>query len=383
MPLLLVLVPLLALIGCEIVPASVEKADIEDALVNGRLKTVCHGLNMKDDEVRRYAASTLEELEDPIARECICEHATTAAGTWDAAVLSGLKGTTRDDLVACFIPFVDRRDDPARNELIVALDLTAAKSVDAVMVRLAGDPSEPSEVRLRAIGSLKGTGDAATLDLLVRLLASDSDAPARAAAAAALVGQKGSDAVVQALRSAVTGDAEGEVRAAALATLKSFNIPDADEMLCGAMLRDPSPAVRTAAVLAYRGSKRDDAMNCVRARALTTEEDDGVRAAVLAVLGSSPSQVAADTLCEAIPFWVRSYVEDKHPVDGVGLDIIKAQNDRDFERSYECVAKAVRGSGYTCRGRQYVGAWMRELGGTAGVPRCPGDPPVEVIVGGE
>ncbi len=56
-----------------------------------------------------------------------------------------------------------------------------------------------------------------------------------------------------------------------------------------------------------------------------------------------------------------------------GTDIIRAQNTRDFEKSFECVQRAVRSSsGYSCYARAYTGHWLRELGGTAHVPRCPG-----------
>jgi hypothetical protein len=111
----------------------------------------------------------------------------------------------------------------------------------------------------------------------------------------------------------------------------------------------------------------------LRERAFTVEEDSGVREKLLDVLGSSPSKDAANVLCEAIPFWAKNYLKTGMPDKVPGTDIIRAQNTRDFERSFECVQKAVRSSsGYSCYARAYTGFWLRELGGTASVPRCPG-----------
>ena len=55
-----------------------------------------------------------------------------------------------------------------------------------------------------------------------------------------------------------------------------------------------------------------------------------------------------------------------------GADIVRAQNNRDWERSYACVAAAIRQGGYSCYGRNYLGHWMRDLGGKASTPLCPG-----------
>jgi len=70
---------------------------------------------------------------------------------------------------------------------------------------------------------------------------------------------------------------------------------------------------------------------------------------------------------------VRSYLKEGMPDKVPGTDIIAAQNDRDFERSYECVARASASSGgYSCFGKKYVNGWFRELGGSTSVPKCPG-----------
>ena len=87
---------------------------------------------------------------------------------------------------------------------------------------------------------------------------------------------------------------------------------------------------------------------------------------------SSPHDDSAQILCDAIPFWLKSYVVEDLPEKIPGTDIIKVQNDRDWERSYECVQKAYRArGGYSCYAKMYVGYWFNELGGTGSVPACP------------
>ena len=364
---------LAALTACDMTPPTVEGRDIDDAVAMGKIKTVCKGLEMKDDEVRRYAASRLEEMSDPEAAECICTWAQNDKGHWDEAILKGLTGSDRDDMVGCFVSVLDDPTAERSLELVVALSDTQAPSVAPKLMSIAKDSSRDSEIRARALGYFLGSTDAGVLADLGALLAGDGDATVRAAAADALVGQKG-ETEQAALLKAAKDDADGVVRAAALKAVKRAGGEGADQMVCDAMMNDESPAVRTAAVLSLKGTRREPIVSCLRDRALTEEEDDGVRAALLAVLKSSPTDAAADVLCDAIPFFVKTYVDEQHPTDMTGADIITAQNDRDWERSYDCVQKALRSRGaYTCKGSQYVGAWFRELGGEAYVPKCPGD----------
>ncbi len=369
------LIPLLltALFACDMTPPTVEGRDIDDAVAMGKLKTVCKGLEMKDDEVRRYAASRLEEVTDPDAAACVCEWAVDDQGRWDEAILKGLTGSERDDMVGCFVSVLDDPTAERSLELVVALSDTRAPSVSPKFQALAKDTSRDSALRARALAYFQGNTDAATLELLRGLLTDDGDATVRAAAAEALVGQKGDDERA-ALLAAAKGDADGVVRAAALKAVKRAGGEEADAMVCDAMMNDDSPAVRTAAILSLKGTRREPIVACLKDRAFAEEEDDGVRESLLKVLESSPTDAAAAVLCDAIPFFVKTYVDKQHPTDMTGADIITAQNDRDWERSYECVQKALRSRGaYTCKGSQYVGAWFRELGGEAYVPKCPGD----------
>jgi HEAT repeat protein len=368
----------LTLLGaCDFTPPTVENSDIDNAVAMGRVPVICKGLKMTDPEVRRYAASRLNEIDDPKATECLCEDALDEeAGTWNEAILSGLKGSDREDFAACFLPALDEPRNERRLELVVALDKLTAPSVRARLKGIALEPTEDAATRGVALRMLAGaTGD--DLAALLNVLATDPTVSVRATAAEVLKGQKG-DAVVAALTQAATEDEAGEVRARALLTLRQMNRPEADAMACKAMMEDPDAQVRTTAINSYRGVKREEPLKCIKKKMMTLEEDAGVRQALLNMVSKAPADGVKPILCAAIPFWVRSYVTDRHPDLVPGTDIITAQNNRDWENSYTCVQKAYgKRGGYTCKGKQYVAAWLRELGGDSHIPKCPGDPPTQ------
>ncbi len=355
--------------ACEITPAYVENSDVDDAFARGNYKTVCVGLSMDNEAVRRYATTRLLAVDDPIARECVCEHI-TRNGHWDPAVAEGLKGSDRDDMVGCLAELLDQPDVRDREELVVALSRTAAPVARERLAKVAAEPGDPS-TRARAIRTLTGTGDPEKLSLLIDLLRS-GDAPVlRAAAAAALVGQKEPRATA-ALEAAFHDDADGSVRIAALLTLRRLHAENARELTCKAMLEDPDPQVRKEAISALRGTKSKKSIACLRDRALTEESEPQVREELLEVIKSSPRQEAADILCDAIPFWLRHYAKEDLPENLPGTNIVVAQNDRDWKNSYECFAKAyAKRSGYSCYGKQHIAYWFKEVGGKAFIPRCP------------
>ncbi len=147
------LMSLLALLACELTPPNVERSDIDDALLAGRMKTVCKGLEMPQDEVRTYAAEKLEAYDqDPaLGAECICERAVDErTGLYDAAILEGIRDTERDDLVACFLPALD---DPRTGEellpLVVGLSQTRAPAMRPTMLALARDGARDAPIRAR------------------------------------------------------------------------------------------------------------------------------------------------------------------------------------------------------------------------------------------
>ncbi|MFN7146711.1 MAG: HEAT repeat domain-containing protein, partial [Myxococcota bacterium] len=196
-------------------------------------------------------------------------------------------------------------------------------------------------------------------------LTSDPNPTVRAAAAAALFGQESAAA---ALSTAATGDAEASVRAAAIGTLTSIKPADFDAVVCGALLDDAAPEVRVAALGAMRATRDPEQLACLTARMAREETSPEVRAALLKTLQSTSAPEASKALCDGIPAWVRMYVKDTAPSEGD--DILKAQNNRDFENSYACAAAAAKqAGGYTCAGKEYVGAFFRDVGGKGG-PSC-------------
>lgn len=373
----LLLAPLL-LAACEVPPNFVENGDIDDAMARKQYKTVCVGLTMKDEDTRKYAAGKMKEITEPIAVECVCENIKDEKKGWDKAVASGLRGTDRDDLAGCFTPLVEKSDLPERMEAVVALGMIPAPAARTTLGKVAAEAGAATDVRSAAISAIGG--DPKHTDTLLGILKDDADAGVRAAAAKGLHGIK-DDKVVGALRTALESDADGAVRGEALLGLKKAGADDIDGLICKAMNEDESPEVRKRAISAYRGTKRKEAIACLRERALTLEEDPAVRSTLLSVLKSSPKKDAKKVLCDAIPFWVRSYMKEDLPPKVPSADIIKAQNDRDWDNSYDCIAKAQRAGGYSCFGKLYVGHWFRQVGGTAYLPNCPGYENPEVAGG--
>jgi HEAT repeat protein len=365
----LLLIPIV-LTACEIPPKFVESSDIDDAMARQAYKTVCVGLSMKDEKTRRYAASKMKEITEPISVTCVCENISDEKKGWDSAVAAGIKGTDRDDLAGCLANLVKDPTLKNRTEAIVALGYMPARVARDTLAGVASETGGDPEARSAAIGSVGG--DPTYTDQIVDLLKGEKDNVVRAAAAKALRGNK-DEAVLAAMRTAASSDEDGAVRGEALLGLKQAGVEGADELLCTAMLEDPSPEVRRRAVMSFKGTKRADAIACLRKRALTEEPDPGVRAALLKVVKSSPKKAAKKILCDAIPFWARTYMQEELPPKVPSADIIKAQNDRDWENSYDCIGKAYRSSsGYSCFARLYVGFWYREVGGSSHLPNCPG-----------
>lgn len=362
---------LAALTGCDIAPSYVEKSgEIDVFLVNERYKSACVGLKMEDDDLVRYTAMKLEEYPDEqVANDCLCEalyHPDTHV--WSEAVADGLRNSARDDLAACLAPALS---DPAveeREKLVHMLaGIHAPASYEAIGAAFASE--QDADLRVAMVQELQPSE--AHIDVVLGALTSDKSPDVRAAAAQSLKGRDRED-VVAAVVKAAKSDEDGKVRGAALSAVVKLRLPETDQMVCTAMMEDPDEAMRLAAVKAYKGTRRDEALSCLKQRALAEEESGAVRQAILASLGASPSDDAALILCDIVGPWSRMYIKDKIYVDIPGSDVVKAQNNRDYERSYECVQKALRQGGYSCYARNYLGSWMKELGGSAATPWCPG-----------
>ena len=360
---------LIGLIGCEMTPSFVDTKDIEQATARGAWGTVCKGLEMSEDRIRQYAAEQLWKNKAPAEEmACICEHLPKSGGGFDPAIAAGLEGLKSDAIAKCFADLVKNPELPKREEAVVAFAKMTAPSVRTVLAEVAAADGDMA-TRIRAANTIGGDPD--HKDTLMTLLSHD-DNGLRAAAAKGLGGHKDRE-IVDALIKVAGSDPEGTVRAAALVAVKTSGVSKASDMVCKAMMDDESPAVREAAIRTLKGTRRDSAVKCLREKAFKEEPDASVRDALLAVLKSSPNDNAALVLCDAIPFWMRTYVKDDIPDKIPGTMIVKTQNDRDWERSYECFKKAYqRSSGYSCFAKMHVGLWFREVGGKNYVPSCPG-----------
>ncbi|MBM4366997.1 MAG: HEAT repeat domain-containing protein [Deltaproteobacteria bacterium] len=356
---------LLALLGaCSPPPPMfIDKAGIDEARIDGNAVAVCVGLTMKDEAVRTYAAERLATWKGP--QECVCQHL-ERDGSWDLPVLRGLDEAEDDARVGCVAALLDKPALPDRPGLARALGPFRAPAVKA-RLKTAAKSDADLAVRAEAMAALRPEKDEEARSILVAALA-DPEASIRASAATALVGLPETAPRLAALMS----DSDPGVRAAVLASLdkvKGFAFAD---VACKALAEDADPSVRAAAALTIKGSKDVALGNCLRAHMLEPEDSGEVRAAMLTALRGTPGKVAADTLCDAIPFWTKTYVGDG-PVEKMGnADIVGAHNDRDFERSYECTERALKAGGYTCWQRGYLAAYYREFGGKVGVPQCGG-----------
>jgi hypothetical protein len=359
------------LAGCDIPPNYVDKADLDNAFGQSRLKTLCRGMEMTDDDTRESATKLLRKVEgnDAFVKECLCGHIKLETGKWDKSVGKGMDGEKRDELVACFLDVLNDPALPNRAEAIPQVAKMPAPSAKKALADLAVGTSAKPEDRVMAIKALKGFKE---YEAQMLGLMADPEGSIRAAAATALSGSK-DPAVVAAMVKAYSDDRDGAVRANALASLKAADVPEADAMLCKAMMDDPAPEVRANAIASFKGTKKDAVIECLRKKAMKEETDATVRTALLNTLKSSPHEGSAKILCDAIPFWMRTYVKEDIPDKIPGTDIITAQNDRDFEKSYACLQKAYASSGgYSCYAKMYVGWWFRQVGGSGYVPKCPG-----------
>jgi hypothetical protein len=137
-------------------------------------------------------------------------------------------------------------------------------------------------------------------------------------------------------------------------------------------MQDASADVRAAAIRLNVGTGNPAVIQCLRDRAFAVEVDNIPRMALLDVLAHTNDPAAADILCDAMAFWVKSYVKDKPVEDRSDLDIAWFQNQRDYERSPLCVARAYKAGGFTCHGKAYLGGKLLDLGGAGTVPDCDG-----------
>jgi hypothetical protein len=364
--------------ACNPTPDFVDANDVGAAFTLGRYATVCRGLAMRDDWTREYSAGKLVPVSEPIAAECVCDNAIDAeTGAWDASILRGIAGSTRDDFADCFVPALDNPATENRTELIKGLIATSAPNVTERFMSLLDDTKESGALRAHILATVALCENDASKDRFLNMLQNDPAAEIRSAIATEMICDD-SEQAFAILLAVSQNDADGTVRSAALSTVDRKNAKAAYETVCNALLKDESPEVRKTAAELFRGPKKKGAKGkresaCLRKKAFQVEDDTDVRSALLTALKRSPRQDAADVLCDAIPFWVEKYVDNVHPDRMEGTDIIGTQNNRDFVNTPKCLRRAYDRRGrYSCKGKQYVAAWAREVGLQVHVPKCDG-----------
>lgn len=356
------------LLGCD--PRFVETEHEVDAYIaRGAFSSACVGLKMKNDpDLRTHTAKRLADWPDvPDARSCLCEALVTSEG-YDAAVAAGIKDSKRDDLADCLAPALDKPLGEDRLALVLDLGHINAPRAYALMADLVKSDPDPT-IRATAVELLRPSDE--HLPVVLAALAGDADPKVRAAAASALATREGREAR-DALIAAVQKDESGPVRAAALKSVSDDRDASIRAMICSAMMDDADETMRAAAAAAFDGSRNEEEIACLRRRLLTEEPSGTVRAATMASLGSSPRDSAAKALCDAIGPFMKMYVKDQIADRIEAVNIVQAQNNRDWENSYTCVQRALSQGGLSCYARNHLGGWFRELGGSAPTPWCPG-----------
>lgn len=358
--------------GCE--PNYIEtSAEVDIYISQGRFATACVALkNDREPKLREYTANLLATYPDQeVVNTCICDRIMSYKhGPYDDAVLRGLSGSKRDDLSTCALPAFDKAQGEERAQLVTEFGAIHSKVSGAKLAELAVDHKEAAEIRAAAVKGLLPDRDE-KIPLLLKVLTGDPEPSVRATVAQVFEGAEQSE-IVSALTKAAREDADGAVRAAALKAVVRLKIPETDEMVCEAMLNDPDERVRLRAVRSYKGSKRDVALDCLEKRLKQREDDSGVREATLEAIYSSPNPRSPKILCENIGPFLRMYVGDLPVTRMDGADIIKYQNNRDYENSYDCVRRAAAQGGFSCWGRYYLAVWTNDLGGKAHKPTCKG-----------
>ena len=106
------------------------------------------------------------------------------------------------------------------------------------------------------------------------------------------------------------------------------------------------------------------------------EPDADVREALIKTLGSAlgdAKKPAYQALCDAIPFWLKTYVKDDVIDKLKGVHIVKEHNRVDWENSPKCVERAFQASSeYSCYAKMHIALWRNLTSGQdKKTPLCP------------
>ena len=315
--------------GAELNPNTITKSDIQTAVPKKDIKTICTALRSGDEELQQFATEQLRIFEPEQTKDCLKEGLVDAdSKAFRIGVLEGLKGEKRNAVARVAADLIQDTSLMSESKAFIIWEkyLTSGKRSAFESGREYSD-TQRFEPSVRAIGGYTDNFDS------VAALFDDSNPEVKASVVEMLGLHTSEKGARRLIKEALPHDDE-RVRAAAMTAYRAHAKDRAEETLCTAMMEDTSPLVRKAAIDAMQKTKSVSAIRCLRKRAMTLEEDRDVRAAILKSLKLAEGvaeRPAFTAMCDAIPFWLRSYTTDKLPEEDPGTDIVKMQNDYDHE----------------------------------------------------
>ena len=357
----------------ETTPTEVTKEVITQAYIKKNVATLCIGLTMDDSELQSYATEKLRSLSGADVDACICTNIVDKDGVLREGVAIGLHGESSTDRAECFSKVLTSPNIGRPVEAITLFSKMDAPIVRTRLSKIASDTSVDGKQRAAALAIV--AQDEEYIDAALQLT-SDSDPTVMAAAISAL----GAHTKSKEARRVIAEQLENSnslVRASAIAAFKRHVPTKADKALCKAMLEDPEAIVRKAAVEALNKVNRPEAVHCLRELAMKEEPDAEVREVLITTLGSALGDAktpAYQALCDAIPFWLKTYVKDDVVDNLKGVHIVKEHNRVDWENSPKCVERAFNASsGYSCYAKMHIALWHNlTTGQDKKTPLCPG-----------
>jgi len=339
--------------------------DVDRLVLQQNFSAACKGLDSDWPELRMHTVRSMADFPDhPPSAECLCSRV-VVEGKWDQDIARGVEGSRRDDLAMCMLEELPNvTEDPGG--YVRAIGGILSRDGAAAFADLAVSAEDPA-VRAAAAASLRPVSGATETLLKAK---GDEDPMVRASAVYALEGRDKS--IAPQVADLLLADDDPDVRMAAAKALKTIDVRAGRNALCHAMMEDPDPRVREAAVRAFEGTKDSVGVSCVGKRMGKKEESAKVRQAVLDVLASNDTHSARKFLCDGMQPWVKMYVRDQPVWKLEGVDIARRQNDVDFDRSYDCVMAALKKGGLSCYGRHYLSTWASDLGANITPRACPG-----------
>ena len=369
---------LLACTGAELNPNTITKSDIQIAVPKKDIKTICTALRSGDEEIQQFATEQLRIFEPDQTKECLKEGLVDLdSKSFRIGVLEGLKGEKRNALARVPAELIQDTTLNDREKAIHYLGGVPAPAVNAALMKIAENASDTPAVRAVAVRAIGGYTD--NFDSIAALF--DDSSPEVKAAVVDMLGLHTTEKGARKLIQEALPNEDERVRAAAMTAYRAHAKDRSEETLCTAMMEDISPLVRKAAIDAMQKTKSVSAIRCLRQRVMALEEDRDVRAAILRALKlaeGNAERPAFTAMCDAIPFWLRSYTTDKLPEEDPGTDIVKMQNDYDHEYSEECFRKAyAQKATYSCHGHKYIAWFYKQMISNEDlyVPEC--DEPAE------